>query len=334
MTTENELVSIILPVYNAEKFIESTIMSVLNQSYLNIECIVIDDGSTDNTNKIINQLMEKDERLKYYKQENEGICSARNLGLQKINGEYVCFCDHDDEYARNYIETSIGLIKALRVDVICSAYKEIEIKDNIIIKDEIRIPSDKNLVWDVSNIFRDYWSYQHTFTTIWNCLYTKKALVDFKFDERLRFGGEDVLFNLRILQRGFKVGKNDAISYYHYKRYGQSASSKFNDNRIDSLLICLNEEINIILQSMNKDRYLVATSEQYYLGGILKLIKTHIATFSYSNFRTLMTDICNSRYFKWKKDFVVTKLGIKYNICYLFFCKSYMFLLYLLCKIS
>ena len=334
MTKENELVSIILPVYNAEKFIEKTIMSVLNQSYSNIECIVIDDGSTDMTNTIINELMEKDGRLKYFKQENGGICSARNLGLQKINGEYVCFCDHDDEYAADYIETSIELIKALRVDVVCSAYKEIEINDSIVIKEEIRIPSDKSLVWDVSNIFSDYLSYQHTFTTVWNCLYKKKALTESEFDERMKFGGEDILFNLRILQHGLKVGKNDSISYYHYKRHGQSASSKLNNNRIESLMICLSEEVNIISQNMNKDRYLVATSEQYYLGGILKLIKNNIEAFSYQTFKTLMTDMCNSDHYKWEKRFVKTKLGLKYNICYLLFCKSYILSLYLLCKIS
>src|SRR5699024_2945710 len=238
-----------------------------------------------------------------------------------------------DEYEINYIETSIEIIKTMGVDVLCSAYKEIEIKDNVIVKEEIRVPSDIDLIWDISNIFGDYSSYQHLFTTIWNCLYKKNTIEDIRFDERFKFGGEDVLFNLSILKHGFKVGKNKNISYYHYKRYGQSASSKFNNNRIDSLLICLNEEINIISKSENRERNLIATCEQYYLVGILKLIREHITIFSYNRFKKLMIDIYNSQYYKWERKFVNTKLGIKYNVSYLLFCKSCIFMTYILCKI-
>ena len=333
MINENELISVIIPVYNAEEFIENTIISVLNQTYSNIECIVVDDGSLDNTAKIIERLQRNDRRIKYYKQENGGICCARNLGLTKIKGKYVCFCDHDDEYDKNFIESSITLIKTLNVDIICSAYKEIEIQGNKILKEEVRIPTNKNSILDASNIFDDYVSYQHTFTTIWNCLYNSNILVSTKFDDRLKFGGEDILFNLKLLQRGYKVGKNEKVSYNHYKRYGQSASSKVNNNRINSLLICLNEEVNMICKNMNGNKLLIATGEEYYLGGIIKLIKTQISILSYRDFKDFLENILHSEYYKWEKKYLSTSLEFKYNMIYFLFCRGYFRLLYFLCKI-
>lgn len=330
---QNDLVSIILPVYNAERFIENTIRSVLNQTYSNIECVVIDDGSTDSTAIIVNNIRQNDCRIKYYKQQNGGICSARNLGLDKINGQYVCFCDHDDEYDRKFIENSISLIRSLNVDVICSAYKEIEIRGSNIIKEETRIPQNTNIIWDASNIFCDYVTYQHTFTTIWNCLYTRDAVTTIKFDNNLKFGGEDILFNLTILQRGYRVGKNEKVAYYHYKRYGQSTSCKINNNRIQSLLICLNEEVNMVSNDMDEKKYLIATCEQYYLGGIIKLIKENISMFSYSRFKTLIKSILHSQYYEWRRKYINTSLGVKYKITYYLFCKLNLRLLYFLCKI-
>ena len=99
----NDTISVIIPTYNRGKYITESLMSVLKQTYHNLEIIVIDDGSTDNTEFLISQF--KDDRIKYIKlRENKGACFARNLGIKMANGDYITFQDSDDIYHLNKIE--------------------------------------------------------------------------------------------------------------------------------------------------------------------------------------------------------------------------------------
>lgn len=95
-------VSVIIPSYNRGNFIEETINSVLNQTFNNFEILVVDDGSTDNTKEIVSKI--KDERLKYIYKENGGVSSARNLGMTKAAGKFICFLDSDDLWPENFLE--------------------------------------------------------------------------------------------------------------------------------------------------------------------------------------------------------------------------------------
>lgn len=112
------LISIIVPVYNAEKYIERALKSLINQSYKNIEILCIDDGSKDNSYNIIKEF--KDERIKLFKQENSGPAKARNVGLSNSKGEYIMFCDADDWYEPNMCELMLKTMINQNVDfIIC-----------------------------------------------------------------------------------------------------------------------------------------------------------------------------------------------------------------------
>ncbi len=108
---ENPLVSVIIPVHNREEYIGEAVESVLNQSYKNIELIIVDDGSTDNTGNIVKEYMEKDDRVRYIYQENQGSGAARNTGIKEAKGEYVAFLDSDDKYFPFAIEKMVYLFK-------------------------------------------------------------------------------------------------------------------------------------------------------------------------------------------------------------------------------
>lgn len=114
-------VSIIIPVYNGEKYIKNSIESALNQSYTNIEIVVVDDGSTDNTRKIVEEYKEK---VKYFHKENGGVSSALNFGIEKMTGEYFSWLSHDDEYYPNKIEREVATLALLedKETIICSNY--------------------------------------------------------------------------------------------------------------------------------------------------------------------------------------------------------------------
>ncbi len=105
------LISVTIPVYNSQEFIERTIMSVINQTYKNIEVIVLDDGSTDNTGDIVRKFQEKDIRIRYYYQRNQGLAPSRNRLCELSQGAYIAFLDHDDEWFPEKLELQLELFK-------------------------------------------------------------------------------------------------------------------------------------------------------------------------------------------------------------------------------
>ena len=99
-----ELISVIVPVYNVEKYVEKCVESIINQTYKNIEIILVDDGSTDNSGKIIDNISLKDNRIKVIHKENGGLSDARNAGLDICNGKYIGFVDSDDSIHKKMYE--------------------------------------------------------------------------------------------------------------------------------------------------------------------------------------------------------------------------------------
>lgn len=115
--SEEPLVSVIIPVYNREDYIGEAIESVLNQTYKNFELIIVNDGSTDNTENIVKGYAEKDKRIKYFYQENQGAYSARNKGIEESNGEFISFLDSDDKYFPYALEKMVYLFQTLPENV-------------------------------------------------------------------------------------------------------------------------------------------------------------------------------------------------------------------------
>ncbi|MFN7014034.1 MAG: glycosyltransferase family 2 protein, partial [Bacteroidia bacterium] len=107
----NILVSVIIPAYNAEKFIETTIQSVLNQTIQKFEIIVVNDGSTDNTAKIIETLKEKDKRIHLINKENSGVSDTRNIGMRTAKGKYIALLDADDVWLKDNLEKKINYLE-------------------------------------------------------------------------------------------------------------------------------------------------------------------------------------------------------------------------------
>ncbi len=119
----NNLVSVIVPVYNRENYLRRCIDSILAQTYTNFELLLIDDGSTDNSGKICDEYAERDNRVKVFHKENGGVSSARNVGLDNAKGEYIIFVDSDDWVAVNYVEL---LLPREGEDLVCCGSREME----------------------------------------------------------------------------------------------------------------------------------------------------------------------------------------------------------------
>ena len=114
----NDLISVIIPVYNAERFVAQTLDSVLEQTYENWEAILVNDGSTDNSLDILQKYAQKDARFKIIDKKNGGVSAARNDGLKKAAGEYITFLDADDLWYPQFLEFMLQALQTLNPDVV------------------------------------------------------------------------------------------------------------------------------------------------------------------------------------------------------------------------
>lgn len=121
----NPLISVIVPIYNTAKYLPKCLDSIINQTYQNLEIILIDDGSTDDSGKIADQYAHKNSRIKVIHQKNQGLSGARNTGIKKTTGAYITFVDSDDYIEPKMIEHLISSLYKTRADVSCCSFKEV-----------------------------------------------------------------------------------------------------------------------------------------------------------------------------------------------------------------
>ena len=131
---EKGLVSIITPMYNGERFVAKTIESVLSQNYTKWEMIIIDDGSKDNSPIIVEEYSKRDGRIQLIRQKNAGSGAARNNGIRRAKGQYICLLDADDTWENNFLEEQIKLIKEKDATLVFSSHNRIDENDNICLK--------------------------------------------------------------------------------------------------------------------------------------------------------------------------------------------------------
>ena len=117
-----EKITVIVPVYNVEHYLDKCLDSVIKQTYKNIEIIVVNDGSTDNSGEICQEYAQKDNRIVYIEKENGGLSDARNAGLDQMTGSYVTFVDSDDWIEQDYVETLYQKITEYQADIAIGNY--------------------------------------------------------------------------------------------------------------------------------------------------------------------------------------------------------------------
>ena len=125
----NELVSIVVPIYNVENYLRQCLDSIMGQTYQNFECLLINDGSPDHSADICREYVSKDSRFKYFEKENGGVSSARNLGIERSEGAYITFIDSDDWVESDYLEVLYKALIDEKADITVSTYKQFNIKD-------------------------------------------------------------------------------------------------------------------------------------------------------------------------------------------------------------
>ncbi|MGE9980195.1 glycosyltransferase family 2 protein [Prevotella sp. SGI.167] len=206
---DNALVSIIVPVYKAEKYIHQCIDSLLAQTYKNIEVILVDDGSPDHCGKICDEYAAKDCRVKVIHQQNGGVSVARQTGIDHATGEYSIHADPDDWVELNMIEELVAKAVANNADmVICDFYRESK-------SDRIHVCQNPGNDLSASAVLRKILS-QQLHGSCWNKLVNRSRIEGIGFTPEDLCILEDELYNIRILARKIKVSYLPK-ALYHYR---------------------------------------------------------------------------------------------------------------------
>ncbi len=234
MDNKKPLISIIIPVYNAEKYLNRCLDSVLNQSYKNLEIILVNDGSTDASLLICKNYSEKDKRIRVINKTNEGAAQARNTGLDCVRGEYIAFVDSDDFISSQIIEKLYSGATENDCDIaVCGYWTYYENQNINLNKKNKRIKNAILCENDTLKLFG--WGNQVSANSIWAKLYKSELFEDIRFPEFKT--AEDLFVAFRLYHKANKIYVTNEQMYYYICRQGSLMhGKKLNTN--DTVLVC------------------------------------------------------------------------------------------------
>lgn len=228
-------ISVIIPVYNGEKFLERSVESVIGQTYQKLECIIVDDGSIDRTGSLCVSLQTKDSRIRYVRKTNGGVSSARNEGLRQVTGDYICFLDSDDYLDGDLFDKAVAAMnEEAGPDIIQFGFKEVT-NDGTTLR-----------CWNVTEIVPSVFTGKIHSGSVYGSVWSKLIKVDFYrrvgllFCEQMPYG-EDILFSFQLLTKGDFSIAYVTDSFYRYFVNPQSVSRNLSSKSLQSEELLIKE---------------------------------------------------------------------------------------------
>ena len=241
----NEKITVIVPVYNVEHYLDKCLDSLINQTYKNLEIIVINDGSTDNSGIICQEYARKDNRIVYIEKENGGLSDARNVGLDKMTGSYVTFIDSDDWVELDYVEVLYNKLLEYCADIAVGNYCKFN-------------ESDSNFYFHISgNYFEKLYDnvsivdclndsnklFNSALIVAWGKIYRKEIVSNFRFP--VGRVAEDTIFNLRALLASKNIVYINKASYIYRVRSG-SISNTWDEKWIRDYIYAIEDRLALL----------------------------------------------------------------------------------------
>ena len=223
----NNLISVIVPVYNLENYIERCLKSIQNQTYSNIEIIVVDDGSIDDSWNVINRIAKEDNRIIPVHKENGGVSSARMLGLDNANGEWIGFVDGDDEIEEDMYEVLINNAFECNADISHCGYKMIFNDGRITSFYDTKVKKIQDNITGVIDLLEG----DLIEPGLSNKLYKKSLFEDIELDTNIKIN-EDLLLNYYLFKNSQLSIFEDLTKYHYLIRDNSASRSKLNDYKI------------------------------------------------------------------------------------------------------
>ena len=214
-TREAEVISIIIPFYNTERYLEQCLLSIKEQTFSNYECLMINDGSTDNSLNIAKKFADEDGRFKLIDSIHIGFPKAKNLGLDLATGDYICFVDSDDFINKDYLKILFEAINETGTDICCCGYQSFcgALKQKIV-QHEVKIYDNDKM----SKIFN-----YPVATFMWNKLFKRELFDNLRFDDVIALS--DTILCPIIFDRAAQIASITDILYY-YRKHQESMSFK------------------------------------------------------------------------------------------------------------
>lgn len=253
-------ISFIVPVYNVQQYVEDCVRSIMGQSYKDIQIILVDDGSTDDSFKHCLELQKEDKRIEVFKQEHQGVSAARNLGLDRAIGEWIAFVDADDTITENYVEIFMDYLEE-NYDICCGEEerKQNKAEGNIYVLDrdgfyiyergllnKYAVGQAPHLTSSCSKLYRRAFLEEHNIT----------------FPQCLR-KSEDAMFNqyaFHYAQKGVYI--NTGI--YYYRKYDRSVSHKYDGESVWNY----KRHLKLIKKFMQKEHIYDKVEADYWIRSV------------------------------------------------------------------
>ena len=235
------MISVIVPIFNAEKYLHRCIKRILDQDYTDFELLLIDDGSTDNSGTICDEYTIMDNRMRVFHKENGGVSSARNWGLDNAIGEYIMFVDSDDYMLPGMLEVMLSTLESKKADLVVCGTTETG-------GGYWRPIADVD--YSINQLKENFVSLLHTelLSPPWNKIYKKEIIGSNRFCEDISFG-EDLLFNIQYLEKCENISFIKESPFYHEKENENSLVVKFNRNRLLDI-----EKVWVVVDRFSEDK--------------------------------------------------------------------------------
>lgn len=225
----NSLISVIVPIYNVEDYLDRCVDSIINQTYKNLEIILVDDGSPDNCPKMCDDYAKKDSRIKVVHKENGGLSDARNVGMEVATGEYVSFIDSDDYISLDFYETLFQTMIDNDSDIVeCSVVKFYEDNNFDEYSDDLKV-TNYDTLYALDGLISESPFKQH----VWNKLYKSSVALDIPY--AVGKLNEDEFWTYQVFGKAKKVTRINQTMYYYFQRGSSIMGNGYNIRRLDAL---------------------------------------------------------------------------------------------------
>lgn len=252
---KKELISVIIPIYNVENYLERCIKSVINQTYKNFELILVNDGSQDRSGKICEEYAKKDSRIIVIHKKNGGLSDARNKGIDICKGDFITFIDSDDYVEKQYLEILYNAIKRENANISICSYRSIYENGRVLKQRE-----NFKKVLTAKETFEEI-LYQKNFNvSAWAKMYEKKIFTNIRYPKGKIF--EDAFTTYKLIAKADKVSVDLQIQYNYMIRNNSILTSSFNEKKL--MLIDAYKEMGIFILSKYPDLIYAVKRSQVY----------------------------------------------------------------------
>lgn len=224
-----KLISVIVPIYNVEDYLNRCVDSLINQTYSNIEIILVDDGSPDNCPAICDFYAQVDNRIKVIHKANGGLSDARNIGLRVASGDLIAFVDSDDWVSPTYIETMLNVLNDSDADIVECGFIRTAGETDVSVRNNPSSRRSYSSAEALQLLIKDCELHQ----IVWNKLYTRSVIADTLFE--IGKYNEDEFWTYQIMGRAHKIVKIDDILYYYYQNNASIMGQGYKFKRLDAI---------------------------------------------------------------------------------------------------